>query len=52
MDFCPVEEAIEGFPILLAQLLAKIFPSSTLLLQNMTERHNCSAHIFLQMMVL
>jgi hypothetical protein len=51
MEFGPVEEAIEGFLVFFAQNFAKFFPPSALFLQNMTERHDCVGHVFLQMMV-
>jgi hypothetical protein len=45
MEFGPVEKAIEGFLVFFAQTFAELFPLSMFLIQKMTERHNCPAHI-------
>jgi hypothetical protein len=45
VEFGPVKKAIKGFLVFFVQTLAKPFPPFTLLFQNITEWHNCSAHI-------
>ena len=44
MPLGPVEEAVECFLMLLGKSLPEFFPSSPLLLQDMTIRHDGAAH--------
>jgi hypothetical protein len=45
MEFGPVEKAVKSFLVFFAQTFAEFFPPSPLRFQNLTERHNGSAHI-------
>jgi hypothetical protein len=45
VEFGPVKKAVKRFLVFFAQTFAELFPPSPLRFQNMTERHNGSAHI-------